>query len=79
MPWGCWIPTFHSVSISLDDWVLRAESLGFIAKRANHAFVQQLGMVADPSSKGSLHQDWALIDERYPHIKGQHARILQHS
>ena len=69
-------PTFHSVSISLDDWVLRAETLGFIAKRANHAFVQQLGMVARTlEHTGSLHQDWGLIDERYPHIKGQHARF----
>ncbi len=69
-------PTFHSVSISLDDWVLRAETLGFIAKRANHAFVQQLGMVAQSlEHTGSLHQDWGLIDERYPHIKGQHARF----
>jgi glycosyltransferase involved in cell wall biosynthesis len=69
-------PTFHSVSISLDDWVLRAETLGFIAKRANHAFVQRLGMVARSLEQtGSLHQDWGLIDERYPHIKGQHARF----
>ena len=69
-------PTFHSVSISLDDWVLRAETLGFMAKRANHAFVHQLGLVARPLEQtGSLHQDWALIDECYPHIKGQHARF----
>ena len=69
-------PTFQSVSISLDDWVLRAETLGFIAKRANHAFVQQLGMVARSLEQtGSLHQDWGLINERYPHSKGQHARF----
>ena len=44
-------PAFHSVSISIDDWILRAETLGFMAKRANHACVHQLGLVASPSSK----------------------------
>ena len=33
-------PTITSACAAIDDWVLRAQTLGFIAKRANHAYVQ---------------------------------------
>jgi glycosyltransferase involved in cell wall biosynthesis/GT2 family glycosyltransferase len=35
--------SFASVDAALDDWVVRAQSLGFFVKRANHAFVHRSG------------------------------------
>ena len=33
-------PTITFACDAIDDWVMRAQTLGFIAKRANHAYVQ---------------------------------------
>jgi glycosyltransferase involved in cell wall biosynthesis len=36
-----------SPSAAVNDWVLRAQSLGFAAKRSNHAYVHRLGLRED--------------------------------
>jgi glycosyltransferase involved in cell wall biosynthesis len=73
---GLFEPAFVSRDVALNDWMLKAQSLGFDAKRANHAFV--------PCRGGARHYDTtqaikvllpdALI-ERHPHFAPQIAQF----
>jgi glycosyltransferase involved in cell wall biosynthesis len=67
-------PTITSALAAIDDWVMRAQTLGFIAKRANHAYVRlrrpapegAAGVALEPQSAGSPDQ---------PHLRHQLARF----
>jgi glycosyltransferase involved in cell wall biosynthesis len=63
---------FTSVSAAVDDWVLRAQNLGFVAKRANHAYVHGSGSGARGQRESFLlDRDQAVLDKRHPHHEHQ--------
>jgi len=58
--------TFTSRDSAIDDWVMRAEALGFFVKRANHAFVHR----SDSIGKGLqdpflLNRGEAVVEQRH--------------
>ena len=58
-----------------NDWVMRAQAMGFIAKRANHAFVYHLGSQSFRYEKLLLQErNSRILAERHPH----YARQVQH-
>jgi glycosyltransferase involved in cell wall biosynthesis len=55
-----------------NDWVMRAQAMGFVAKRANHAFVYHLGSQSFGPEKIALEaRNAQLLAERYPHYRPQ--------
>jgi glycosyltransferase involved in cell wall biosynthesis len=59
-----------------NDWIMRAQSMGFVARRANHAFVYHLGSVSFDQKRTALEEDHArILNERYPHYLPQVRRF----
>jgi glycosyltransferase involved in cell wall biosynthesis len=59
-----------------NDWVMRAQAMGFIAKRANHAFVYHLGSQSFRHEKLLLQErNSRILAERHPHYAPQVARF----
>ncbi len=55
-----------------NDWVMRAQAMGFTAKRANHAFVYHLGSQSFGPEKIALEErNGRLLAERHPHYRAQ--------
>ncbi len=51
-----------------NDWVMRAQAMGFVAKRANHAFVYHLGSQSFRRRRSKLQKRNALVlAQRHPH------------
>jgi glycosyltransferase involved in cell wall biosynthesis len=64
-------PIFSSRQAAIDDWVNRAQSLGFFVRRANHGVVIDAARTVDPGhATESLHADQEVLERRSPH----HAR-----
>jgi glycosyltransferase involved in cell wall biosynthesis len=65
-------PAFSSLDTSVDDWTMKAQAVGFAAKRSNHSFVRRAGVFpvwngSDSSNVGGR----KVLDERYPHLGRQ--------
>jgi len=59
-----------------NDWVMRAQAMGFVAKRANRAFVYHLGSQSFRDEKLELERRNALLlAERHPHYGPQVQRF----
>ena len=59
-----------------NDWVMRAQAMGFVAKRANRAFVYHLGRQSFRNERLKLEQRNALLlAERHPHYRPQVQRF----
>ena len=57
---------------AIDDWVMRAQALGFFGKRANHAFVQGPPREpADTDAHSPLECDRSVLEARHPHLSHQ--------
>ena len=55
-----------------NDWVMRAQAMGFVAKRANHAFVYHLGSQSFRAEKLELQERNAIVlAKRHPHYAAQ--------
>jgi glycosyltransferase involved in cell wall biosynthesis len=55
-----------------NDWVMRAQAMGFIAKRANHAFVYHLGSQSFRKEKLLLQErNSRILAQRHPHYAPQ--------
>jgi glycosyltransferase involved in cell wall biosynthesis len=55
-----------------NDWIMRAQGMGFVARRANHAFVYHLGSVSFDDKKTLLEEEHArILNRRYPHYLPQ--------
>ncbi len=55
-----------------NDWCMRAQLMGFVARRANHAYVHHLGGVSFQDQKNALDDRNArILNERYPHYLSQ--------
>ncbi len=55
-----------------NDWCMRAQLMGFVARRANHAYVHHLGGVSFQEQKNALDERNArILNERYPHYLSQ--------
>jgi len=53
---------------AVDDWLRRARSLGFVAKRANHVFVQRPGLACSHAETVITHEEsQAAVDASDPH------------
>jgi GT2 family glycosyltransferase len=54
------------------DWAMRAQAMGFVAKRANHAFVTHVGSVSSwrPHEESAV-QSSPILKERHPHYVPQ--------
>jgi len=64
--------SYPSVDLAGSDWVMRAQALGFFAKRANHSFVQR--MTSDRAIQGNedeAEQSQSLLAMRHPHLQPQ--------
>ncbi|APW60255.1 glycosyltransferase [Paludisphaera borealis] len=60
-------PRFKTASAALDDWLMRARSLGFFAKRANHVFV----FCGEDREAGSKSGDGATLHAKHEHLARQ--------
>ena len=64
--------SYPSVDLAGSDWVMRAQALGFFAKRANHAFVQRLTLDrAIPGNEDTVEVHESLLAKRHPHLQPQ--------
>jgi glycosyltransferase involved in cell wall biosynthesis len=73
-------PSFPILDSSIVDWAMRAQALGFGAKRSNHSFVRRLAAatvtvgdgdgVVDPKGR-------RILDARQPHLEGQLAAFAR--
>src|SRR5208337_4063131 len=64
--------SYPSVDLAGSDWVMRAQALGFSAKRANHSFVQR--MASDRAIEVNEDEDdqsQSLLALRHPHLLPQ--------
>jgi len=63
--------SLSSPSAAINDWVLRAQSLGFAAKRCNHVYVERLG-IDNIGQPPALDLDVSLADlEQEQHLRHQ--------
>jgi glycosyltransferase involved in cell wall biosynthesis/GT2 family glycosyltransferase len=57
---------------AIDDWVMRAQDLGFTAKRANRVYVQRADLVAlHAHSMNVADQTESVVDPRHKHLQQQ--------
>ncbi len=73
---GLFDPGFRSDIDAIDDWAMRASSLGFVAKRANRVFIQHQSAAPagnGPDDASSLGK--ARLRQRHPHLDHQVARF----
>jgi glycosyltransferase involved in cell wall biosynthesis len=69
-------PVFSPGYDEENDWVMRAQAMGFMAKRANHAFVYHLGSQSFREEKLKLQKRNALVlAQRHPHYAVQVQRF----
>jgi glycosyltransferase involved in cell wall biosynthesis len=69
-------PGFRSGIDAFCDWAMRAQSLGFEAKRANRVFIQhQAGTRSGNRPDDARSRQQARLYERHPHIEHQVARF----
>ncbi|MGO9508076.1 MAG: glycosyltransferase, partial [Mycobacterium sp.] len=74
---GALDPAFAPGYNEENDWVMRAQAMGFIAKRANRAFVYHLGSRSFRAQAIALEERNALLlAERHPHYRPQVERFL---
>jgi glycosyltransferase involved in cell wall biosynthesis len=65
-------PGFLSAARAACDWVMRAQTLGFTAKRANHAYVHCPGSSSiERQQEASLDRSEAVLEERHPQLRPQ--------
>jgi alpha-1,3-rhamnosyl/mannosyltransferase len=61
---------FASFDSAVDDWVMRAQSLGFFVKRANHACVNDASSLAAANQEKPVGQrQRAFLDSRHPQLR----------
>ncbi len=61
-------PNLSTLQSAIEDWVMRAETVGFFGKRANHAYVEHLPAELSPDDGGFLPaRDRAILEERHPY------------
>ena len=65
-------PSFTSLAAAVDDWVMRAQRLGLVAKQANQACVEQRVHLPREQQDASLFaRDRAVLEGRHPHLGHQ--------
>ncbi len=62
-------PRFSTLQSAIEDWVMRAQTVGFLGKRSNHAYVEHLpaGLNADDDGGFLPARDRAILEERHPY------------
>ena len=61
-------PQLSTLQSAIEDWVMRAQTVGFFGKRANHAYVEQLPAGLNADDGGFLPApDRAILEERHPY------------
>lgn len=64
--------SYPSVDLAGSDWVLRAQALGFSAKRANHTYVQRIASDrAIQTNENEADHGRSLLALRHPHLQPQ--------
>lgn len=59
-----------------NDWIMRAQAMGFVARRANRALVYHLGSVSFDDKRSALeHEHAQILNRRYPHYLPQVRRF----
>jgi hypothetical protein len=71
-------PRLSTFGAAIEDWVMRAQTVGFFGKRANHAYVEYLpaGVGAD-DIRFLPAQDRAILEQRHPYRAHQLAAFAQ--
>jgi GT2 family glycosyltransferase len=73
---GALDPIFSPGYNEENDWVMRARALGFVAKRANHAFVYHLGNQSFGGKRLELEERNArILAQRHPRYRPEVARF----
>ena len=63
---------FSALQAAIIDWVMRAQTLGFFGKRANHVYVDPRSSDSGASETSFLFSsDRAVLDGRHPHLTHQ--------
>ena len=68
---GLMDPTIVSAREAVEDWVMRAQTLGFMAKRANHAYVHLGSRHATYASMAGKAESDPAHHSRQPHLEHQ--------
>jgi len=69
-------PSLGNRALALDDWTMRAQALGFVAKRANHAFVSRIDRAAEQDDVTDARSDQQdVLNARYSHLQHQVSRF----
>jgi glycosyltransferase involved in cell wall biosynthesis len=63
--------SYPSPDLAVIDWVMRAQTLGFSAKRANHSHVRQMASNRPSQAKDQDDQGLALLSSRHPYLQPQ--------
>jgi glycosyltransferase involved in cell wall biosynthesis len=68
-------PTLTSGRSAVDNWVLRAQTLGFVAKRANHAYVQRWRPLSAGDAVAAPLEPTPAAAVEQPHLQHQLVRF----
>ncbi len=64
--------SLDDAATAIDDWVMRAQELGFFAKRANHVYVRRPKRVLRAGdSANDANRGHPVLKERHPHFERQ--------
>jgi hypothetical protein len=70
--------TFSTLQAAIEDWIMRAQAIGYFGKRANHAYVQHSPSKARADDHGFLLvRDRTILEKRYPHRTHQVTNFRQ--
>ncbi len=73
-----WTPVFSTLQSAIEDWIMRAQAIGYFGKRANHAYVQHSPPRAGADDHGFLLvRDRAILEKRHPHRAHQVTNFRQ--
>jgi glycosyltransferase involved in cell wall biosynthesis len=64
-------PSYASLEHAIVDWSMRAQSLGFVAKRANHVFAQLIASNEERPGPWALGPSEAVLRRRHPQLPAQ--------
>ena len=68
--------SFTVASLALDDWTMRAQAMGFVAKRHNHVLVYRyFSDIEDEALTGSTIAEQNILKSRHPQLEHQIARF----
>jgi len=63
--------SLDDAAAAIDDWVMRAQELGFYAKRANHVYVRGPRRLLRADSAHDANRGYPVLKQRHPHFERQ--------